>query len=59
MLLKRQHRDGTLLSDEELVELVNMYQSGKYFVTEIRDWFGLNDYEFRAYMKLAKEKNLC
>lgn len=59
MLLKRQIRDGTMLSDEELKELVEMFQSGKYFAKEIKDWFGLSDYEFKAYLKLAKEKKLC
>jgi len=56
MLLKKQYEAGVNLTDEELKELVIMYKSGWYFIKEICDWFGLTNYEFKAYLKIAKEK---
>ena len=56
MMLKKQYEAGVNLSDEEIKELVTMYKSGWYFISEICEWFGLTNYEFKAYLKIAKEK---
>lgn len=49
---------GIGLTDEELKELVNMYYSGKYYMKEIAEWFGISNAKLRTYLRLAAERGI-
>ena len=43
------------LYDSELQEFYKMYYSGKYFVKEIAEWFGISYYSACNYIKRRDE----
>ena len=40
--LTKNIRHQRILTDDDLLELEVMYRSGKFYVKEIADWFGIN-----------------
>ena len=53
MLLCKDFEDGVMLSKKELKEMVYMYKTGKYYIWEILEEYGLTGYRFRIYMGIA------
>ncbi len=51
--------NGIGLTDDEIKELVEMYQSGKYYNTEIADWFGITVAKVKTYLNIARERGYC
>ncbi len=55
MKLLQRYKYGTELTDTEINEFAQMVAEGKYKVKEIKEYFGLTDYEYKCYIDIAKE----
>ncbi len=47
-----------MLDDDELRELVEMYKTGIYYLKDLAEEFGINQYELKCYLKIAKWKGI-
>lgn len=56
--VKTDIEQGIGLTDEELVELVEMVESGNYYQCEIEEWFGISRAKLKTYMKIAEERGI-
>ena len=55
--VKTDINDGIGLNDEEISELYHMYISGKYYIKEIIDWFGISPTKLKTYLKIYLKKH--
>lgn len=58
MLLGKVKKQGLMLDDDELRELVEMYKTGIYYLKDLAEEFGINQYELKCYLKIAKWKGI-
>jgi DNA-binding transcriptional regulator LsrR (DeoR family) len=58
MWLKTEIKEGIGLTDEEIAELVTMYLSGKYYLKDIEEWFGITRSKLKRYLEIAKERGI-
>ena len=53
----------SVLYPDEIAEFYKMYDSGKYYVREIAEWFGISTRSVNRYIrkrdKYERFKNLC
>lgn len=50
--MRKSRKNKIYLSDDEIEELIDMYLSGLYYVKEICEWFGINYYDFKLYLRM-------
>lgn len=55
-VIEKDKKDGVNLSDNEIKELYEMYNSGKYYIKEILEYFGINRLRLERYLEIAKDR---
>lgn len=52
----RPNRRYRILTDDDLLELQVMYNSGKFYIKEIAEWLGVTPSDIRYWVKKLKSK---